>query len=61
LADSQLGVEDGCSDAGGMNIESEIRALLDYDVEATRAKDIDALMRHYVPDALACDVVDPLR
>ena len=44
-----------------MNTESEIRALLDHAIKATRAKDIDALMRHYAPDVLAFDVIDPLQ
>jgi uncharacterized protein (TIGR02246 family) len=44
-----------------MNPESEIRALLDKAVKATRAKDVDALMRHYAPDVLAFDVIDPLQ
>jgi len=44
-----------------MNTESEIRAVLDHASEATRAKDLDALMRHYAPDVLAFDVIDPLR
>ena len=44
-----------------MNIESEIRALLDYGAEAVLAKDINALMLHYVHDAFAFGVVDLLR
>jgi len=44
-----------------MNTESEIRALLDQVVKLTRAKDVDGLMRHYTPDVLAFDVIDPLR
>jgi ketosteroid isomerase-like protein len=44
-----------------VNIESDIRALLDYGAEATLAKDINALMPHYVPDAFAFGVVDPLQ
>ncbi len=44
-----------------MNEESEIRAVIDKMAEATRAKDIDALLRHYTPDVLSFDVVNPLR
>ena len=44
-----------------MNTESEIRNLLDQVVEATSAKDIDALMHHYAHDVVAFDVVDPLQ
>jgi ketosteroid isomerase-like protein len=44
-----------------MNAETEIRTFLDYVVEATRAKDIDALMRNYAPEVLAFDVIDPLQ
>ena len=44
-----------------MNTESEIRTLLDQVVEATRTKNIGAVMRHYAPDVLAFDVIDPLQ
>lgn len=44
-----------------MNTDSQIRAVLDEVAEATRAKDIDALMRHYDRDVIAFDVIDPLQ
>jgi ketosteroid isomerase-like protein len=41
--------------------ESDIRALLDSRVEASRAKDIDRLMSLYADDIVYYDAVPPLR
>ena len=41
--------------------QSEIRALLDSQSDAMRAKDIDRLMAVYAPDIVYFDVVPPLR
>lgn len=43
------------------NAASEIRALIENMADATRAKNVDALLVHYAPDILAFDVVNPLR
>lgn len=43
------------------NAASEIRALIENVAEATRAKNLDALLAHYAPDVLAFDIVNPLR
>jgi uncharacterized protein (TIGR02246 family) len=41
--------------------ESEVRALLDAQAEAMRAKDLDRLMSLYSPEVIYFDVVPPLR
>ena len=41
--------------------ESEVRALLDRQSDAMRAKDIDRLMPLYSPDIVYFDVVPPLQ
>ena len=40
--------------------ESEVRALFDSQLDAIRAKDLDALMAVYSPDIVCFDVVPPL-
>lgn len=40
---------------------SDVQALLDIRVEASRAKDIDRLMSLYAPDCVYFDVVPPLQ
>lgn len=41
--------------------ESEICALMEEISAATRARDLPALLRHYAPDVIAFDVINPLR
>ncbi|MEU5083240.1 MULTISPECIES: YybH family protein [Streptomyces] len=41
--------------------ESDIRALLDSRVDASRTKDIDRLMSHYSDDIVYYDAVPPLQ
>jgi ketosteroid isomerase-like protein len=41
--------------------EAEIRALIDNQAEAIRAKDVDGSVAGYAPDVLLFDVVNPLR
>jgi ketosteroid isomerase-like protein len=41
--------------------EAEIRALIDAQAEAIRAKDIDGSVSNYAPDVLLFDVVNPLQ
>jgi uncharacterized protein (TIGR02246 family) len=43
------------------NSEAEIRQLIDRWVQAVRAKDVDAAMASYAPDALAFDLAPPLQ
>jgi ketosteroid isomerase-like protein len=43
------------------SIESDVRAMLDRQVEAMRRKDIDRLMAVYARDVVYFDVVAPLR
>ena len=40
--------------------EAEIRALLDAQAEAIRARDVAASVAHYAPDVALFDVVEPL-
>ncbi|WKZ87296.1 nuclear transport factor 2 family protein [Ralstonia pickettii] len=39
---------------------SRLRSLIEAWAEAVRAKDIDAVMRHYAPDVVVFDVMPPL-
>ncbi len=39
---------------------SQLRSLIEAWAEAVRAKDIDAVMRHYAPDVVVFDVMPPL-
>lgn len=39
---------------------AELRTLIDAWAAAVRAKDIDAVMRHYAPDVVVFDVMPPL-
>lgn len=39
---------------------SLLRSLIEAWAEAVRAKDIDAVMRHYAPDVVVFDVMPPL-
>ncbi|MBL1104371.1 nuclear transport factor 2 family protein [Streptomyces sp. 5-8] len=41
--------------------ESDVRALLEGRVDASRSKDVDRLMSHYSDDIVYYDVVPPLR
>ena len=41
--------------------EAEIRALIDAQARAIRAKDIDGSVARYAPDVMLFDVVNPLR
>jgi ketosteroid isomerase-like protein len=41
--------------------EAEIRALIEAQGEAIRAKDVDGSVASYAPDVLLFDVVNPLR
>jgi uncharacterized protein (TIGR02246 family) len=43
------------------NDEAEIRALVDEQAQAIRAKDIGGSVSRYAPDVLLFDVVNPLR
>jgi uncharacterized protein (TIGR02246 family) len=42
-------------------VEAQIRALIDDQAEAIRAKDVDRSLSHHAPDVLLFDVVNPLR
>jgi uncharacterized protein (TIGR02246 family) len=46
---------------GRTTAEAEIRALIDQQARAVRAKDVDGSLSGYAPDVLLFDVVDPLR
>jgi uncharacterized protein (TIGR02246 family) len=46
---------------GGTTAEAEIRALIEEQAEAIRAKDVDGSVSSYAPDVLLFDVVNPLR
>jgi uncharacterized protein (TIGR02246 family) len=46
---------------GRTTFEAEIRALIEAQAEAIRAKDVDGSVSSYAPDVLLFDVVDPLR
>lgn len=39
---------------------SQLRSLIEAWAEAVRAKDINAVMRHYAPDVVVFDVMPPL-
>ena len=39
---------------------AELRTLIDAWAAAVRAKDVDAVMRHYAPDVVVFDVMPPL-
>jgi len=39
----------------------QIRALIESVVKAVRAKDVDAVLRHYTPDVVAFDLAPPLQ
>lgn len=41
--------------------EAELHGLLDDWAEAVRAKDVNAIVAHYAPDALAFDAIPPLQ
>jgi uncharacterized protein (TIGR02246 family) len=41
--------------------EAEIRALIDTQIKAVRAKDVSGLMASYAPDVLVFDLVNPLQ
>ncbi|MBT1539567.1 nuclear transport factor 2 family protein [Ralstonia solanacearum] len=40
--------------------EAQLRALIQEWAEAVRAKDVNAVMRHYAPDVVVFDVMPPL-
>ena len=42
------------------NDEAQLRALIKEWAAAVRAKDVDAVMRHYAPDVVVFDVMPPL-
>ena len=46
---------------GRTSAEAEIRALVDDQAKAIRARDVDGSLSSYAPDVLLFDVVDPLR
>jgi ketosteroid isomerase-like protein len=46
---------------GRTTAEVEIRALIDEQAKAIRAKDVDRSLSGYAPDLVLFDVVDPLR
>ena len=46
---------------GRTTAEAEIRALIEEQAEAVRAKDVDGCLSSYAPDILLFDVVNPLR
>jgi uncharacterized protein (TIGR02246 family) len=46
--------------SGKMTTEARIRALIDRQAQAIRAKDIDGSVASYAPDVLLFDVVGPL-
>ena len=45
----------------GTSSDAEIRALIDDWARAVRAKDVEAVMRHYSADVVAFDLAPPLR
>jgi uncharacterized protein (TIGR02246 family) len=45
---------------GRTTADAEIRALIEQQAEAIRAKDIDGCLSSYAPDVLLFDVVNPL-
>ncbi len=49
------------ADAGRTTAEAEIRALIEEQVKAIRAKDVNGSVSSYAPDVLLFDVVNPLR
>ena len=46
---------------GRTTAEAEIRALIEEQAKAIRAKDVDGSVSSYAPDVLLFDVVNPLR
>ena len=46
---------------GRTTAEAEIRALIEAQAKATRAKDVDGSLSSYAPDVRLFDVVNPLR
>ena len=40
--------------------EAEIRALIDSQIKAVRARDVGGLLASYAPDVLVFDLVNPL-
>lgn len=46
---------------GEPNNEARIRALIDAQIKAVRAKDVDASMSNYAPDIVSFDVVSTLQ
>ena len=49
------------ADAGRTTAEAEIRALIEEQVKAIRAKDVNGSISSYAPDVLLFDGVNPLR
>ena len=47
--------------AGEANNEAGIRALIDAQIRAVRAKDVDASISNYAPDIVSFDVVSTLQ
>jgi ketosteroid isomerase-like protein len=47
--------------SGEATAAAHIRALIDAQAEAIRAKDIDGSVSNYAPDVLLFDVVNPLQ
>jgi uncharacterized protein (TIGR02246 family) len=64
-ATSQLHINKGRtrmpSESSNVTNEAQIRALIEAQVTAVHAKDIDGLMTDHAPDLLSFNVVDPLR
>jgi uncharacterized protein (TIGR02246 family) len=48
-------------EAGELPDEARIRALIDDWASAVRAKDVEAVMRHYAADVVAFDLAPPLQ
>ena len=49
------------ADAGRTTAEAEIRALIEEQIKAIRAKDVNGSISSYAPDVLLFDGVNPLR
>lgn len=43
------------------NPEQAVRALVEHQLRAIRAKDVDAMLSHYAPDMVSFDAIGPLR
>jgi hypothetical protein len=43
------------------SLDAAIRALIDDQIKAVRAKDVSGLLAGYAPDVLVFDLVDPLQ